>query len=105
MFYQRLLGLCEKRNVRVTNVIAELGLSSGNLSKWKSGAVPKADTIKALADYFNVSIDYLMGSTAHNADELDGVEFALFGEIQTMTDAEKQDILDYIRFKKVQRKP
>lgn len=33
-------------------------------------------------------------------DNLQGIDFALSGEISKLTDAEKQDILDYIRFKK-----
>ena len=35
--------------------------------------------------------------------QLSGIDFALSGEIHDLTDAEKQDILDYIRFKKSQR--
>ncbi len=36
-------------------------------------------------------------------DQLEGVDFALWGEVKEMTDAEKQDILDYIRFKKLKK--
>ncbi len=35
--------------------------------------------------------------------QLSGIDFALSGEIHGLTDNEKQDILDYIRFKKSQR--
>ena len=35
--------------------------------------------------------------------QLSGIDFALSGEIHDLTDNEKQDILDYIRFKKSQR--
>ena len=60
MFYDTLLRLCELNGKKITNVIAELELSAGNPSKWKSGNVPKADTLTKLADYFHVSVDYLL---------------------------------------------
>ena len=63
MFYETLKSLCTEKGVRVTNVILELGMGTGNLSSWKSGNVPKGDTLSKLADYFCVSTDYLLGRT------------------------------------------
>ena len=60
MFYDTILHLCELNGKKITNVIADLELSAGNPSKWKSGNVPKADTLTKLADYFHVSVDYLL---------------------------------------------
>lgn len=61
MFYNRLLSLCSENEVRITKVILDLGMGTGNLSSWKSGNIPKADTLARLADYFGVSVDYLLG--------------------------------------------
>lgn len=36
--------------------------------------------------------------------QLEGIDFALFGEVKEMTDEQKQDVLDYIKFKKSQQK-
>ena len=33
MFYDRLCALCKDRGISVTNMVKDLGLSSGNLSK------------------------------------------------------------------------
>lgn len=63
MFYQRLQSLCFEKGIKVTNLIPELNLSTGNLSKWKAGGIPRSDTITKLADYFGVSTDYLLGRT------------------------------------------
>ena len=63
MFYERLCELCQERGVALTNVvIKELGMSRGNLSRWKNGSVPKGDTLSTLARYFDVSTDYLLGN-------------------------------------------
>lgn len=40
------------------------GISSGNISDWKSGkSAPTLDNLKAIADYFDCSVDYLLGRT------------------------------------------
>lgn len=75
---------------------------------WESGKNrPEAATLAALADYFEVSVDYLLGRQPPSTldRQLEGVDFALYGEVHDLSDEEKQDILDYIRFKKAQRKP
>lgn len=63
MFYERLKLLCDNKGIKLTNLIQELGMSSGNMNKWKKGGVPKGSTLSKLADYFNVSVDYLIGKT------------------------------------------
>lgn len=82
------------------------GTSVHTLKAWCSGFGDYFnDKLHFLADYFNVSVDYLLGrDTKPTLDEqLDGVDFALYGEIHDLTDDEKEDILSYIKFKKSQR--
>ena len=45
-------------------VCAELGLSTATATYWKKGTIPKIDALIKLSDYFNVSIDYLIGRKA-----------------------------------------
>ena len=61
MFYERLKELCKEKGTSVTNVVKELGMCTGNISKWKSGKTPKSDTVSALSEYLGVSTDYLLG--------------------------------------------
>lgn len=80
--------------------------AQNTVSQWESGKRDAdSKTIQEIADYFNVSVDYLLGrETKPTLDEqLDGVDFALYGEIHDLTDDEKKDILSYIKFKKSQR--
>lgn len=62
MFYERLLSLCKENNISLTNLVESLGLSKGNIFKWRTGAVPKSATLKKIADKFGVSMEYLIGS-------------------------------------------
>jgi len=61
MFYDKFIQLCEESSQKPTPVINKLGLSQGNLQKWKNGAVVNADIIRKVAQYFGVTSDYLLG--------------------------------------------
>ena len=69
MFYKTLLNECDKKGVKLTNVFKELGLSSGNMSRWKNGVTPSAVNLKKLSDYFGISVDDLLGNKVHLKDE------------------------------------
>lgn len=54
--------LLQKYNVTTYKVSMETGISQSSLSAWKTGKSNlKQDKLELLADYFGVSMDYLMG--------------------------------------------
>lgn len=60
-FATRLDNLMADKGVNKLRVATDLGVSSGLLSAWGKGTKkPSYDNIIALADYFGVSIDYLV---------------------------------------------
>ena len=63
MFWDNFLRLCEKANKSPNAVGADLGYSSGSITAWKQGRVPKWATVSKIADYFGVTTDYLLGTT------------------------------------------
>ena len=65
------------------------------------------ETMLRIAKYFNASLDDLFGVKEipeGESTEMSNIEFALSGEIHDLTEAEKQDVLDYVRFKRSQRR-
>lgn len=60
MFYENLKALCKAKGTTLSKVMQEIGLSSGNLSKWKSGGMPRSDTLSKIADCLNVSVNDLL---------------------------------------------
>ena len=62
--YQRIRDLREDRDLNQTQVAKILGMSQTGYSKYETGEndIPTAILIK-LADYYNVSTDYLLGRT------------------------------------------
>lgn len=61
MFYEIFVELCRRKGVSPSFVVQEIGLSKPNAVYWKRGSIPKGDTLQKLADYFGVSVDYLLG--------------------------------------------
>jgi len=68
MFWERYLSLCMEYGLSPTGVEMRqvLGMeSTGSISKWKNGVVPSAKRLRTIANYFNTTIDFLLG----NSDE------------------------------------
>lgn len=61
MFWENFVKLCASRNTKPNPVAAKLGISSGSVTKWKNGAKPNDTTLQKIADYFGVSVDFLLG--------------------------------------------
>ncbi|MBQ8613594.1 MAG: helix-turn-helix transcriptional regulator [Ruminiclostridium sp.] len=60
----RLRELREKNNISQIRLAMELNLNQNSISRYENGE-READykTLIAFADYFNVSVDYLLGRT------------------------------------------
>ena len=60
--FEILENLMKEKAVNASALSKTTGISTGNLSDWKSGrSKPGLDALWALADYFCVSIDFLVG--------------------------------------------
>lgn len=60
MLVERIKELAAKRGKTLKDVALDLGFSYNTIYKWNN-QTPKIDKIKVVADYFGVSIDYLLG--------------------------------------------
>ena len=59
--YEIFEKLCIQHNVTPYRVCKETGITTATISNWKAGRyVPKADKLQKIADYFGVSLSYLM---------------------------------------------
>ena len=60
MFWDNFYNICTK-NGKTPNLVAkELGISSGSITAYKNGRLPRPNILKAFADYFGVSVDYFL---------------------------------------------
>lgn len=76
-----------------------LGVAESTISMYESGnRQPDVDTMRKIADYFNVTIDYLIGGeniSSSDKDELDEKIIKIFG---SLSEADQAQILDYARY-------
>lgn len=103
---KNLKALREKNNLTQQQMSDIFGIQRPTYSRYENGErQPDFDLLIAISKYFNVSVDYLLGKEDKPTidEQLDGVEFALYGEIHDLTEEEKRDILSYVQFKKSQK--
>lgn len=59
--YEIFEKLLEKHNVTAYRVAKETGVTTATLTSWKQGKyIPKQEKLQKIADFFGVTIDYLM---------------------------------------------
>ena len=70
--YERFEQLLQKRGVTPYKVSKETGVTQTSLSNWKSGRKkPSAKTLQKMADYFGVTVGYLMGTEEEEPNATD----------------------------------
>ena len=104
MFWEKFINLCNQKGISANAVCADLGLSNATATKWKNGSIPRATTLKKIADYFGTTVSYLTGEQASRV-ELDLQRFAEKEKEPTnmealeklMEDMTEQELLDLNR--------
>ena len=75
--YEIYCQLRDSRNLKDSDVARATNITKSTFSDWKSGrSNPKNDKLKRIADYFEVSVEYLMNGNSDN----------------TLTEKDKKDI-------------
>lgn len=112
-FGQKLRQLRIEYKLTQEELAEKLNLSKANISKYESDNIePNLQTLSIISKLFNVTTDYLIGnSTVKNPDSLtlneelrgllsDPDELVAFKDFQNLSDMDKQEIIDYIKFKR-----
>jgi transcriptional regulator with XRE-family HTH domain len=61
--FERVKKLAKSHSKTIKQVTFDLGYSENYFYSLKSGKQPSAEKLQEIADYFNVSVDYLLGRT------------------------------------------
>lgn len=96
----RIKALRAEKNIKQDVLAKLLGLEIAGISKLETGRVPlKDEYIVKLAEYFNVSTDYLLGkSNIRNIE--DEFKFAYHKEIEGLTEEEIKEALEFYKMVK-----
>lgn len=67
-FKDRLKELRQSKNMTLEELANEIGTTKSTISRYENGMrQPKQDILEAIADFFNVSTDYLLGRSNNKA--------------------------------------
>ena len=105
---KRIKELREENDLNQKQLADILGIQNTTLSQYESGArTPSDDIKKAIADYFEVSLDYLMGRNADSTylppdlkipENVKNARIAFYGGIEDLTQEDLEDVNRYIEF-------
>jgi len=105
VFFNRFKQLCDQKNISVYRACTDIGLNRSAVAKWKNGGKPNGSTAAKLAEYFDVTTDYLLGQSTQRtpgakdrAVSDEEIKFALFGGDGEITDAMFQEVKQFAAF-------
>lgn len=88
----RIKLLADRKKISLPQLEQELGFGNATIVKWDK-STPKADKLKKVANYFNVSMEYLMDG---NIEKPKGVKIPVLGDVAAGIPIEAiEDIIDY----------
>lgn len=106
--FERVSDLAKKQGKSLNKVAEDTGLSKNALYSWRTSS-PKAETLEAIAIYFHVSTDYLLGltddpspktSNQSSTDAKDIFKGAMSWNGEPLTEADKEAVLNFLAGRK-----
>lgn len=101
MFYNRYIFLCDQIGKKPYTVAKELGLGNSNVAQWKKGSTPRPSVIKKMAEYFDVSMSYLMAGEERikrpSAQTGGGLDEEIISRLLRLTPEELQKVDGFVQ--------
>lgn len=89
-FSERLKELRKQAHLTQVELASKLGIVQSSYADWERGKKkPTQDNLVKIAQVLNVSVDYLVGNSEENSDELDNIELLFRMNSKGLTDSEK----------------
>lgn len=64
MFYDRYISLCQEMGIAPSKAAEEIGINKASVTNWKkNGYTPRANVLQRVAEYFDVSMSFLVDGT------------------------------------------
>lgn len=104
MFKNIFIELCNKKGESPSSVCKKVNIAPATFSCWTAESVPRRATLMRIADYFGVSVDYLLGKTEQKekpspeGESEEAMKVALFGGDTEVTDEMWREVLNYAEF-------
>ena len=86
---ERVKSICKERKIPISKLESDCGFANGYISQLRKGVFPD-DRILKIAEYLNVSVDYLMTGTEKSYSEYDAILDARISEDAELKEAIKK---------------
>ena len=98
-YWKRYCELCSQKGTSPNAVASQLGFSNATCTKWKNGSVPSSKSLAKIAEYFNVSADYLLGNETkeEQLDKTDQEILVLARKTRDLPEEDKKRFLEILR--------
>ena len=99
--YSRIEALCRSRGMNITEMCKKCSIPRASLTDFKMGRNKSlsASTLQKIAEYFSVSVEYLLSGETVSADEIN-LKVALFGGEDGITDEMLEEVKRFAAFVK-----
>lgn len=84
--YQRIKELTYEKKMSLAELERKLDLSNGAISKWKRNA-PNVSNLVPVADFFDVSVDFLLGRTNNRYSFSSKEKFDIADQVNSLIEA------------------
>ncbi len=95
-------NLANSKNITIAKMLRDLKIGQGTFTTWKKECrTPNIDALQKIADYFDVSIDYLVGRTeekniSSQGKSLSEQEYALLEYFRSTSEQGKMKIIQTV---------
>ena len=103
--YDLIEELCKRKNITITTLCKECKIPRSTMTDYKKGRIKSlsAGILCKIADYFDVTVDYLCGINAEKPNE-EAVKKFLFGDDFIVSEEIWQELNNYIDYLKTKYK-
>lgn len=100
-FLETVLSLLSKKGVSKNKMLTDLELGKNSFVNWENrGTIPGGNTLNKIAEYFEVSTDYLLGNTqtsSENDKEMSAEDIEIMKMIKSLSPEKKEMFLKFLK--------
>ena len=102
-FMDNVLSLIALNHISKNKLCVDLNISKNSFFNWtERGTIPNGDTLAKIADYFDVSVDYLLDREKknNNRPQITPEEAKVLRCYNSLSDAGKEKAVEYLQMLK-----
>ena len=104
MFFERITYLLKENKISRTKLTNDLNLGKNQIKYWENhGNIPNGTTLQKIADYFGVTVDYLLGKADQkekpsDTEDLTAFEHIIIERLRTLSPEKLREAESYIDY-------